>query len=93
MSILPRWCVLESNVSFSLQILIIFLSDICCISYANDKFNYLEGNDVGSGAPRNHVGQISHSVVLGTFNVGEQGEGIVHDLTRVRYHVLCIYLM
>ncbi|CAJ1972610.1 unnamed protein product [Sphenostylis stenocarpa] len=46
------------------------------------------GNDVGSGAPRNRVGQISHSVVLGTFNVGEQGEGIVHDLTRVIGHVL-----
>ncbi|XP_057423073.1 ubiquitin-like domain-containing protein CIP73 isoform X2 [Lotus japonicus] len=41
------------------------------------------GNDTGSGAPRNRVGQISHSVVLGTFNVGEQGEGIVQDLTRV----------
>ncbi|CAJ2675826.1 unnamed protein product [Trifolium pratense] len=35
------------------------------------------------GAPRNRVGQISHSVVLGTFNVGEQGEGISQDLTRV----------
>ncbi|KAK7382910.1 hypothetical protein VNO78_28574 [Psophocarpus tetragonolobus] len=46
------------------------------------------GNDVGSGSPRNRVGQISHSVVLGTFNVGEQGEGIVHDLTRVIGHVL-----
>ncbi|RZB70294.1 Ubiquitin-like domain-containing protein CIP73 [Glycine soja] len=46
------------------------------------------GNGVGSGAPRNRVGQISHSVVLGTFNVGEQGEGIVHDLTRVIGHVL-----
>ncbi|KAK8472935.1 hypothetical protein PHAVU_001G001400 [Phaseolus vulgaris] len=46
------------------------------------------GNDVGSGPPRNRVGQISHSVVLGTFNVGEQGEGIVHDLTRVIGHVL-----
>ncbi|KAL2318877.1 hypothetical protein Fmac_032753 [Flemingia macrophylla] len=46
------------------------------------------GNDTGTGAPRNRVGQISHSVVLGTFNVGEQGEGIVHDLTRVIGHVL-----
>ncbi|KAJ1424208.1 Ubiquitin-like domain superfamily [Sesbania bispinosa] len=45
--------------------------------------NSNRGNDVGSGAPRNRVGQISHSVVLGTFNVGEQGEGIVQDLTRV----------
>jgi hypothetical protein len=56
------------------------------------KFNHLKGNDVGSGAPRNRVGQISHSVVLGTFNVGEQGEGISQDLTRVRYYIPCIYL-
>ncbi|KAI4317007.1 hypothetical protein L6164_024921 [Bauhinia variegata] len=41
------------------------------------------GNDATSGAPRNRVGQISHSVVLGTFNVGEQGESIASDLTRV----------
>ncbi|KAJ7957943.1 Large proline-rich protein BAG6 [Quillaja saponaria] len=41
------------------------------------------GNDAGPGAPRNRVGQISHSVVLGTFNVGEQGEGAVPDLNRV----------
>ncbi|XP_044511387.1 ubiquitin-like domain-containing protein CIP73 isoform X2 [Mangifera indica] len=41
------------------------------------------GNDVNAGVPRNRVGQISHSVLLGTFNVGDQGEGIVPDLTRV----------
>ena len=41
------------------------------------------GNDAASVPPRNRVGQISHSVVLGTFNVGDQGEGIVPDLTRV----------
>ncbi|XWS20877.1 hypothetical protein CRYUN_Cryun30bG0006700 [Craigia yunnanensis] len=41
------------------------------------------GNDSTAGIPRNRVGQISHSVVLGTFNVGDQGEGIVPDLTRV----------
>ncbi|XP_028766190.1 large proline-rich protein BAG6 isoform X2 [Neltuma alba] len=39
--------------------------------------------DASSGALHNRVGQISHSVVLGTFNVGEQGEGIVPDLSRV----------
>ncbi|KAK9270986.1 hypothetical protein L1049_026574 [Liquidambar formosana] len=33
--------------------------------------------------PRNRVGQISHSVVLGTFNVGDQSEGVVPDLSRV----------
>ncbi|PPS06063.1 hypothetical protein GOBAR_AA14580 [Gossypium barbadense] len=33
--------------------------------------------------PHNHVGQILHSVVLGTFNVGDQGEGIIPDLIRV----------
>ncbi|XP_058090736.1 ubiquitin-like domain-containing protein CIP73 isoform X2 [Magnolia sinica] len=41
------------------------------------------GNDSTPGAPRNRVGQISHSVVLGTFNIGDQGEGIVPDLTRI----------
>ncbi|KAF2324752.1 hypothetical protein GH714_016635 [Hevea brasiliensis] len=41
------------------------------------------GNDPSAGIPPNRVGQISHSVVLGTFNVGDQGEGIVPDLTRV----------
>ncbi|XVE56243.1 hypothetical protein DITRI_Ditri03aG0222700 [Diplodiscus trichospermus] len=45
--------------------------------------NSSRGNDAGAGIPRNRVGQISHSVVLGTFNVGDQGEGIVPDLTRV----------
>ena len=32
----------------------------------------MAGNDAASGIPRNRVGQISHSVVLGTFNVGDQ---------------------
>lgn len=41
------------------------------------------GTDASSGAPRNRVGQISHSVVLGTFNVGDQGEGVGPDLSRV----------
>ncbi|XP_058220598.1 ubiquitin-like domain-containing protein CIP73 [Rhododendron vialii] len=41
------------------------------------------GPDANTAAPRNRIGQISHSVVLGTLNVGDQGEGIVPDLTRV----------
>ncbi|KAJ6406007.1 hypothetical protein OIU84_013883 [Salix udensis] len=40
-------------------------------------------NDASAGAPRNRIGQVSHSVVLETFNVGDQGEGIVPDLFRV----------
>ena len=47
------------------------------------------GNEAGVGAPRNRVGQIAHSVVLGTFNVGDQGEGIVPDLSRV--HILMFF--
>ncbi|XP_019453374.1 PREDICTED: large proline-rich protein BAG6-like isoform X2 [Lupinus angustifolius] len=42
-----------------------------------------QGNDAGSTAPRTRVGHISHSVVLGTINVGEQGEGMVPDLSGV----------
>ncbi|KAK9164643.1 hypothetical protein Syun_005545 [Stephania yunnanensis] len=41
------------------------------------------GNDTGNGASRNRTGQISHSVVLGTFNIGDQGEGGVPDVTRI----------
>lgn len=60
---------------------------------ADDKFYHLKGNNVGSGAPRSRVGQISHSVVLGTINVGDQGgEGISQDITRVRYCILCFSL-
>ncbi|XAR64246.1 hypothetical protein NMG60_11024515 [Bertholletia excelsa] len=41
------------------------------------------GQDANASGPRNRIGQISHSVVLGTLNVGEQAEGIVPDISRV----------
>ncbi|CAH9094874.1 unnamed protein product [Cuscuta europaea] len=41
------------------------------------------GQEPTTGAPRSRIGHISHSVVLGTFNVGDQGEGFVPDLNRV----------
>lgn len=41
------------------------------------------GQDSASGGPRHRIGQIAHSVVLGTLNVGEPGEAVVPDLTRV----------
>lgn len=54
------------------------------ISLPANNFISLTGNDPNTAAPRNRVGQVSHSVVLGTFNVGDQGEhGGVPDLTRV----------
>lgn len=45
--------------------------------------NVTGGNEANANAPRGRIGQISHSVLLGTFNVGDQGEGIAPDLTRV----------
>nr|GMD10913.1 large proline-rich protein BAG6 isoform X1 [Ipomoea batatas] len=45
--------------------------------------NGLRGQEPATGAPRNRIGQVSHSVVLGTINVGEQGDGLVPDLNRV----------
>ncbi|OVA16024.1 Ubiquitin domain [Macleaya cordata] len=42
-----------------------------------------QGNDTSAAAPRNRVGQVSHSVVLGTFNIGDQGEGAIPDLSRI----------
>lgn len=41
------------------------------------------GTEPGVGAPRGRIGQISHSVVVGTFNAGEQDEGGPPDLNRV----------
>ncbi|KAJ4963702.1 hypothetical protein NE237_023641 [Protea cynaroides] len=43
----------------------------------------VHGNDANAGAPRNRAGQVSHSVVLGTVNLGDQGEGLAPDLTRI----------
>ncbi|KAL3505459.1 hypothetical protein ACH5RR_035300 [Cinchona calisaya] len=45
--------------------------------------NGTAGQEAGVGGARNRVGQISHSVVLGTFNVGEQGENVGSDISRV----------
>ncbi|PPS01228.1 hypothetical protein GOBAR_AA19436 [Gossypium barbadense] len=41
-----------------------------------------QGNDVGAIIPHNCAGQILHSVVFGTFTVGDQSEGIIPALTR-----------
>ncbi|KAL3514839.1 hypothetical protein ACH5RR_027556 [Cinchona calisaya] len=41
------------------------------------------GQEPGASGSRNRVGQISRSVVLGTINVGEQGETVGSDLSRV----------
>lgn len=41
------------------------------------------GHDANAAVPRGRIGQVSHSVVLGTLNVGDQGEGMVPDLSRV----------
>ncbi|KAL4335509.1 hypothetical protein GQ457_07G027470 [Hibiscus cannabinus] len=46
------------------------------------------GNDASAGITPNRVGQILHSVVLGTVNVGDQGDGIIPELTRVLGAVL-----
>jgi len=71
----------------------IFHRSGCIVLNAVGKFYHFKGNNVGSGAPRSRVGQISHSVVLGTINVGDQGgEGISQDITRVRYCIFCFYL-
>ncbi|XP_057469973.1 LOW QUALITY PROTEIN: ubiquitin-like domain-containing protein CIP73 [Actinidia eriantha] len=49
----------------------------------NSANNGSRGHDANAAGPRNRIGQISHSVVLGTLNAGEQGEGMVPDITRV----------
>lgn len=41
------------------------------------------GNDSTAGGPQNRVAQVSHSVLLGTVNVADQGENIVADIGQV----------
>lgn len=47
------------------------------------------GQDFASGGARPRIGQISHSVVLGTLNVGEPGEAGAPDLGRVCFLFSC----
>ncbi|KAK1273022.1 hypothetical protein QJS04_geneDACA009705 [Acorus gramineus] len=46
------------------------------------------GNDTTGGGPRGRVGQVSHGLLFGTINVGDQGEAIVPDLSRIIGSVL-----
>ncbi|GAA0150975.1 chaperone [Lithospermum erythrorhizon] len=41
------------------------------------------GQEPGAAGPRIRIGQSSHSVMLGSLNVGDQGEGAVPDISRV----------
>lgn len=43
----------------------------------------VRGQEPTTSGPRARVGHFSQSVVLGTFNVGDQGQGLVPDLNRV----------
>ncbi|RAL50426.1 hypothetical protein DM860_016893 [Cuscuta australis] len=45
--------------------------------------NGVRGQEPTTSGPRARVGHFSQSVVLGTFNVGDQGQGLVPDLNRV----------
>lgn len=47
-----------------------------------------QGNDNATGAARNRVGQVSHNVVFGTFNLQDQGDGGFPDLNRILATVL-----
>ncbi|KAL0365994.1 UNVERIFIED_CONTAM: Ubiquitin-like domain-containing protein CIP73 [Sesamum radiatum] len=43
------------------------------------------GQDSTAGGPRNRIGQIPHSVALGTLNVGDAGEAGIPDLSRISH--------
>lgn len=52
----------------------------------------MAGHDANAAVPRGRIGQVSHSVVLGTLNVGDQGEGMVPDLSRVCVNFMAFML-
>ncbi|KAF3791006.1 hypothetical protein EJ110_NYTH15349 [Nymphaea thermarum] len=47
------------------------------------RYRYRTGSEPTAGVPRTRTGQISHSVVLGSFNIGDQVEDIVPDISRI----------
>ncbi|XP_047980426.1 ubiquitin-like domain-containing protein CIP73 isoform X2 [Salvia hispanica] len=44
--------------------------------------NGVRGQD-SAGGPRHRIGPVAHSIVLGTLNVGDPGEAVVPDISRV----------
>jgi uncharacterized ubiquitin-like protein YukD len=55
---------------------------------AGDGHAEPQGADPIAGDTRNRSGQVSHSVVLGTFNIPDQGDGGIPDLNRIVSAVL-----
>ncbi|XAR61575.1 hypothetical protein NMG60_11016032 [Bertholletia excelsa] len=53
------------------------------LATSSEEINANNGRNFNAAGPHNRTGQISHSVVLGTIDVGEHGEGIRLDLSRV----------
>lgn len=52
------------------------------------SFLSLASGQDSAGGSRNRMGPITQSIVLGTLNVGDPGEAVVPDLSRVS---LCCY--
>ncbi len=51
-------------------------------------------SDVVLAQPRNRAGHISHSLLMGTINIPDTGEGAMPDLSRVRlYHLHFIVML
>eukprot|EP00252_Welwitschia_mirabilis_P001722 TRINITY_DN1164_c0_g1_i3.p1 TRINITY_DN1164_c0_g1~~TRINITY_DN1164_c0_g1_i3.p1 ORF type:complete len:996 (-),score=269.73 TRINITY_DN1164_c0_g1_i3:166-3153(-) len=47
-----------------------------------------QGNDATAGTSRNRIGQVSHNMVFGTFNIQDQTDGGLPDLNRILSTVL-----
>ena len=46
-------------------------------------FLFLSSGQDSAGGPRHRIGPVAHSIVLGTLNVGDPGEAVVPDISRV----------
>lgn len=56
----------------------------------NSCFLLDTGQDYNTGLPHHRIGPIAHSIVLGTLNVGDPGEAVAPDISRV---CLCCYAL
>lgn len=53
------------------------------IEPATDPMLTLSATDPTSSTGQSRGSQVAHSVVLGTFNIADQGDGVLPDLNRV----------
>lgn len=69
----------------ALPVMLVYLSSrsFSSLFIASLLFFSMASAPDSAGGSRNRIGPVAHSIVLGTLNVGDPGEAVVPDLSRV----------